>query len=125
MAADPLVIGVDSSTQSTKAIAWNARGDAVAEGRGDIPLSNPALDFWEQDPATGVILLYLESFGNARKFSRIARRVSAKKPIVAVKSGTTPAGSRAASSHTGALTTSEVASDAIFRHAGSRAAGPP
>lgn len=51
MGAEPLVIGVDSSTQSTKAIAWNARGEAVAEGRGDIPLSNPALDHWEQDPA--------------------------------------------------------------------------
>jgi acetyl coenzyme A synthetase (ADP forming)-like protein len=80
--------------------------------------SNDLLQFWEQDPATRVILLYLESFGNTRKFSRIARRVSLKKPIVAVKSGTTQAGSRAASSHTGALATSDVAVDALFRHAG-------
>lgn len=48
--ADPLVIGLDSSTQSTKAIAWDASGRAVAEGRADIPLSNPALDWYEQEP---------------------------------------------------------------------------
>lgn len=63
-------------------------------------------------------MLYLESFGNPRKFARIARRVSASKPIVAVKSGTSPAGSRAASSHTGALATPEIASDALFHQAG-------
>ncbi len=85
--------------------------------RADIS-SNDLLQYWEQDPATEVILLYLESFGNPRKFARIARRVSASKPIVAVKSGTTAAGSRAAASHTGALATSEVASDALFRQAG-------
>jgi len=85
--------------------------------RADIS-SNDLLQYWEQDPATKIILLYLESFGNPRKFARIARRVSATKPIVAVKSGTTAAGSRAASSHTGALATSEVASDALFRQAG-------
>lgn len=85
--------------------------------RADIS-SNDLLQYWEQDPATKVILLYLESFGNPRKFARIARRVSASKPIVAVKSGTTAAGSRAAASHTGALATSEVASEALFRQAG-------
>jgi acetyl coenzyme A synthetase (ADP forming)-like protein len=85
--------------------------------RADIS-SNDLLHYWEQDPETKVILLYLESFGNPRQFARIARRVSATKPIVAVKSGTTAAGSRAASSHTGALATSEVASDALFRQAG-------
>jgi acetyl coenzyme A synthetase (ADP forming)-like protein len=85
--------------------------------RADIS-ANDLLQYWEQDPATKVILLYLESFGNPRKFARIARRVSATKPIVAVKSGTSPAGSRAASSHTGALATSEIATDALFRQAG-------
>jgi len=85
--------------------------------RADIS-SNDLLQYWEQDPATRVILLYLESFGNPHKFSRIARRVSASKPIVAIKSGSTPAGSRAASSHTGALATSEVASEALFQQAG-------
>jgi acetyl coenzyme A synthetase (ADP forming)-like protein len=80
--------------------------------------SNDLLQYWEQDPATKVILLYLESFGNPRNFGRIARRVAARKPIVAVKSGSTQAGARAASSHTGAMATSDVASDVLFRHAG-------
>ena len=54
---------------------------------------NDLLQWWEQDDATQVILLYLESFGNPRKFSRIARRVGRSKPIVALKSGRTQAGS--------------------------------
>ena len=85
--------------------------------RADIS-ANDFLQYWEEDSATRVILLYLESFGNPRKFARIARRVSAKKPIVIVKSGTSPAGLRAASSHTGALATPEVASNALFLQAG-------
>jgi len=85
--------------------------------RADIS-SNDLLQYWEDDPTTRVILLYLESFGNPRKFSRIAKRVSARKPIVVVKGGTTLVGSRAASSHTGALATPEVVSDALFRQAG-------
>jgi len=48
--SDALVIGLDSSTQSTKAIAWNSRGVGVAEGRADIPMSNPRLDCFEQNP---------------------------------------------------------------------------
>jgi acyl-CoA synthetase (NDP forming) len=74
--------------------------------------------FWEGDPNTDVILLYLESFGNPRRFSRIARRIAKKKPIVAVKSGRTMAGARAASSHTGSLASLDVAVDALFRQAG-------
>lgn len=85
--------------------------------RADIS-SNDMLQYWEQDKATKVILLYLESFGNPRKFGRIARRVSASKPIVAVKGGSSTAGSRAASSHTGALATPQIASDALFYQAG-------
>jgi acetyl coenzyme A synthetase (ADP forming)-like protein len=85
--------------------------------RSDIS-SNDLMEYWEQDPSTDVILLYLESFGNPRKFSRIARRVSARKPVVAVKGGSTQAGSRAAASHTGAMATSDVVSEVLFRHAG-------
>ena len=85
--------------------------------RADIS-SNDLLQYWEQDPATRVILLYLESFGNPIRFSRIARRASTTKPILAVKSGSTPAGSRAASSHTGALATPDIVSDALFHQAG-------
>jgi acetyl coenzyme A synthetase (ADP forming)-like protein len=79
---------------------------------------NDLLQYWEEDPDTDVILLYLESFGNPRKFARLARRVSRTKPIVAVKSGRTKAGSRAAGSHTAALAGSDMAVDALFRQAG-------
>jgi acyl-CoA synthetase (NDP forming) len=80
--------------------------------------SNDLLEFWEEDPATDVIVLYLESFGNPRKFARVARRVAARKPIVALKAGRTSAGAQAASSHTAALAGSETAVDALFRQAG-------
>lgn len=79
---------------------------------------NDLLNYWETDPGTDVILLYLESFGNPRRFARIARRVGRTKPIVAVKSGRSPAGTRATSSHTGALVASDVTVDALFRQAG-------
>jgi len=80
---------------------------------------NDLLNYWESDPNTDVILLYLESFGNPRKFSRIARRVGRKKPIVAVKSGRSSAGARATASHTGALlAASDITVDALFRQSG-------
>jgi acetyl coenzyme A synthetase (ADP forming)-like protein len=85
--------------------------------KGDIS-GNDLLQYWEEDPGTDVILLYLESFGNPRRFSRIARRVSLRKPIVALKSGGTKAGQRAAGSHTAALAAREVAVDALFRQTG-------
>jgi len=80
--------------------------------------SNDLLQYWKEDPATDLILLYLESFGNPRQFARIARSITPTKPIVAVKSGRTLAGSRAAASHTGALATAEVASEALFTRTG-------
>ncbi len=79
---------------------------------------NDLLLFWEEDPNTDVILLYLESFGNPRRFARIARRIGVRKPIVAVKSGRTAAGARAASSHTGSLASLDTAVDALFTQAG-------
>jgi acetyl coenzyme A synthetase (ADP forming)-like protein len=80
---------------------------------------NDFLQYWEQDAHTKLALLYLESFGNPRKFARIARRVSATKPILAVKSGRSSAGARATSSHTGAmLSASDVTVDALFEQAG-------
>jgi acetate---CoA ligase (ADP-forming) len=80
--------------------------------------SNDLLEWWEDDPRTDVVLLYLESFGNPRRFGRLARRVSRRKPILALKSGTTLSGQRAASSHTAALAGSEAGVDALFRQAG-------
>lgn len=80
--------------------------------------TNDLLQYWEEDPATHVILVYVESLGNPRRFARIARRVSRCKPIVAVKAGRTKSGRRAASSHTAALAASDVAVDALFHQAG-------
>jgi acetyl coenzyme A synthetase (ADP forming)-like protein len=79
---------------------------------------NDLLQYWEDDADTDVAMLYLESFGNPRKFARIARRVARRKPVVAVKSGRTAAGQSAASSHTAAAATPEVAVDALFRQSG-------
>jgi acetyl coenzyme A synthetase (ADP forming)-like protein len=85
--------------------------------------SNDLLEWWEDDPLTEVVLLYVESFGNPRKFAELARRVARSKPILAVKSGTTASGARAASSHTAALAGSEAAVDALFHQAGVIRAG--
>jgi acyl-CoA synthetase (NDP forming) len=80
--------------------------------------SNDLLAYWADDPRTDVVLLYLESFGNPRKFARIAPEVAKRKPIVAVKSGRSAAGTRAASSHSAALASLDVAVDALFEQAG-------
>jgi acetyl coenzyme A synthetase (ADP forming)-like protein len=80
---------------------------------------NDLLDYWGSDPSTDLVLLYLESFGNPRRFSRVARRVGRTKPILAVKSGRTAAGARATSSHTGAmLAASDATVDALFAQSG-------
>ncbi|MGE0192690.1 MAG: GNAT family N-acetyltransferase [Planctomycetota bacterium] len=79
---------------------------------------NDLLEWWEADPATQVVLLYLESFGNPRRFARIARRVSRTKPVIVVKSGRSDAGRRAAGSHTAALAEADVAADALFAQTG-------
>lgn len=76
------------------------------------------LQYWEQDADTDVLLLYLESLGDAREFHRQARRIARKKPIVVVKSGRTAAGERAASSHTAALAGRDTAADALFSQSG-------
>ena len=80
--------------------------------------ANDLLRFWEQDEATRVVLLYLESFGNPRTFARVARRVSRRKPIVALKAGRSAAGTRAAASHTASMASPDVAVDALFAQAG-------
>ena len=80
--------------------------------------SNDLLEWWEDDEATELVVLYLESFGNPRAFARIARRLARRKPILALKGGTTRAGIRAAGSHTAALAGSDAAADALFADAG-------
>jgi acetyltransferase len=79
---------------------------------------NDLLMDWEDDPDTDIILMYIESFGNPRNFVRIARSVTAKKPIIALKSGRTEAGAAAAASHTGALAGLDAATDALFEQCG-------
>src|SRR3954465_2902139 len=78
---------------------------------------NDLMQYWAEDARTDVILLYLESFGNPRKFAEIARRVGRHKPIVAVKAGRSIAGARAASSPPGAGATSEVLVETMLREA--------
>lgn len=80
--------------------------------------SNDLMQYWQDDPETGIILLYLESFGNPKKFARIVRSVTRTKPVIVVKGGRTPAGMRATASHTGALATAEVVSQAILNQVG-------
>lgn len=80
--------------------------------------TNDLLEAWEDDPDVGLVLLYLENFGNPRRFVELARRVGRRKPIVAVKSGRTLAGARAARSHTGALAEKDAATEALFEQCG-------
>ena len=80
--------------------------------------SNDLLTYWEHDPSVDVILMYVETFGNPRRFLQTAARISKTKPIVVVKSGRSKSGARAASSHTGALAGSDRAVDALLAQAG-------
>ena len=84
---------------------------------------NDLLLYWDEDPGTDVVLAYLESVPDPRRFARIARRISRHKPIVAVKAGRTGAGRRAASSHTAAMAAGETAVEALFHQAGVIRAG--
>jgi acetyl coenzyme A synthetase (ADP forming)-like protein len=88
-----------------------------AGNRADVS-NNDLLAYWAADPSTAVIVLYLESVGNPLKFARLAREVARKKPIVAVKSGRSATGSRAAASHSASLANLDIAVDALFEQAG-------
>jgi acetyltransferase len=79
---------------------------------------NDLLLQWEHDDAVGVILMYVENFGNPRRFLEIASRIAQRKPIIAMKSGRSKVGARAAASHTGALAASDAAVDALLTQAG-------
>ena len=76
------------------------------------------IEAWSDDPHTRVIMAYLEGIEEGAKFMRIASKVGREKPIIAIKSGTTNAGSRAVSSHTGTLAGSEATYEAAFRQCG-------
>jgi len=87
-------------------------GSMLDVGWGDL------IDFFGEDPYTQSILLYMESVGNARSFLSAAREVALRKPIIVIKAGRTAAASKAASSHTGALTGSDEVFDAALRRCG-------
>ena len=79
---------------------------------------NDLLLQWEHDATVGVILMYVENFGNPRRFLEIASRIAKQKPIIAMKSGRSRVGARAAASHTGSLAASDAAVDALLTQAG-------
>jgi len=79
---------------------------------------NDLLAYWYDDPATRAVALYLESFGNPRKFARVARALARRKPVLAVFSGRSTAGQRAGASHTAAAAAPGVAVDTLFAQAG-------
>ncbi len=76
------------------------------------------LQAWNEDPHSKVILAYLEGITNGPGFVQVARQVTQRTPVVAIKSGATAAGTRAVSSHTGSLTGSESAYEAAFAQSG-------
>jgi len=79
---------------------------------------NDMLLWWQQDPNTDAAVLYLESFGNPRKFSRLARSLARTRPVLAVRSAESDVAQQAAMSHTKAAATPAVTRDALFRQAG-------
>lgn len=79
---------------------------------------NDLIEYWATDERTGVILMYVENFGNPHHFMALAREITRRKPIIAVKSGRSGAGARAASSHTGALAGTDAAINALFVQSG-------
>ena len=79
---------------------------------------NDLLEYWEDDPEVSIVLMYLESFGNPANFTKIARRFTRKKPILAVKAGRSASGARAASTHTGSLAGLDVAAESLLEQCG-------
>jgi acetyl coenzyme A synthetase (ADP forming)-like protein len=92
--------------------AFVSTGSMLDVGWGDL------IDYFGDDPATRAIVIYMESIGDARAFLSAAREVALTKPIIVIKAGRSEAASRAATSHTGALTGSDDVLDAAFRRAG-------
>lgn len=88
-----------------------------AGNRADVS-GNDLLQYWEEDPDTDVALLYLETFGNPRRFARLARRISRRKPILCVKSARSHAGRRMAQAHIGASPRNDAEVEALFHQAG-------
>jgi acyl-CoA synthetase (NDP forming)/GNAT superfamily N-acetyltransferase len=88
-----------------------------AGNRADVS-GNDLLQYWEEDPLTDIALLYLEAFGNPRRFARIARRISYRKPVLCVKSARSRVGRDAAMAHTGTASQRDEEVDVLFQQAG-------
>jgi acyl-CoA synthetase (NDP forming)/GNAT superfamily N-acetyltransferase len=88
-----------------------------AGNRADVS-GNDLLQYWEEDPDTKMAILYLETFGNPRRFVRIARRMTNRKPILCIKSGKSIAGRRTTESKSGAISTGEREVEALFQQTG-------
>ena len=88
-----------------------------AGNRADIS-GTDLLEYWEEDPATDIAMLYLETFGNPRRFGRVARRISTRKPVLCVKGARSRAGFSASGAHIGAAPVGDVEVDALFHQAG-------
>jgi acyl-CoA synthetase (NDP forming)/GNAT superfamily N-acetyltransferase len=99
---------------------WLAPGISsfASLGAGSDVTVNDTLIYWEDDPFTDVVLLYVESFGNPRRFGRLARRVARRKPIVAVKGGRSAMQSRSVPSQSTWLQHPDLAVEALFRASG-------
>lgn len=131
-AGTPLRGGIAFMSQSG-ALCTSVLDIAVAEEIGFakfISLGNKAdlsevdfLEAWGNDPNSTAVMAYLEGITNGERFIQAARRVTKLKPVIAIKSGTTNAGSRAVSSHTGTLAGSERSYEAAFKQAGVIRAG--
>jgi acetyltransferase len=127
-AKDTPPIGKIAFMSQSGALCTSILDIAVAEDVGFsyfVSLGNKAdlneidfLEAWADLPDANVILAYLEGITDGTRFIEVARRVTKKKPIVAIKAGVTSSGSRAVSSHTGALAGSERAYEAAFKQAG-------
>jgi acetyl coenzyme A synthetase (ADP forming)-like protein len=79
---------------------------------------NTIIEYWKDNPDIKVITVYLESFGNPKKFMEITREITKKKPVIVIKSAKTSAGMKAASSHTGALASTDTVVNAFFEQGG-------
>ena len=88
-----------------------------AGNRADVS-GNDFLQYWEEDPNTRLVILYLETFGNPRKFVRIARSMSYKKPILCVKSASSVAGRKTIEAKSGSITGGSLEIEALFRQTG-------
>jgi len=94
----------------------------VSSGNKADVTGNDLLEYWKEDPNTRLILMYIESFGDPKRFVELGRAITSEKPIFIVKSGRTGAGARAAASHTGALAQTALATDALIVQAGAKRA---